>query len=203
MTSRLVTSFRVQALMRWLVAALIGFTAAWSVVFAVSAETRAIGRQGMVATSSPEASAVGAQMLKAGGNAVDAAVAVGFALAVTYPEAGNLGGGGFAVVRTPDGAVVTLDHRERAPFAATQDMFLDAEGRLDSQLSLESHLASGTPGSVDGLLVLHERFGKLSRETVLAPAIAHLARKGFVVIGDPSGSHPRTAARTSPSACVA
>ncbi len=180
MTSRLVTPFRVQALMRWLVAALIGFTAAWSVVFAVSAETRAIGRQGMVATSSPEASAVGAQMLKAGGNAVDAAVAVGFALAVTYPEAGNLGGGGFAVVRTPDGAVVTLDHRERAPFAATQDMFLDAEGRLDSQLSLESHLASGTPGSVDGLLVLHERFGKLSRETVLAPAIA-LARNGFAL----------------------
>ena len=108
--------------------ALIAAVLSWGVVMAASAETRAIGRQGMVATSSPEASAVGAQMLKAGGNAVDAAVAVGFALAVTYPEAGNLGGGGFAVVRAPDGAVVTLDHRERAPFGATQDMFLDAAG---------------------------------------------------------------------------
>ena len=107
-------------------AALIALTLSMGVVFTAMAQSSAVGRQGMVATSSPEASAGGAQILKAGGNAVDAAVAVGFALAVTYPEAGNLGGGGFAVVRAPDGAVITLDHRERAPFGATQDMFLDA-----------------------------------------------------------------------------
>lgn len=174
------TPLRVLAPFRLFGAVLIAAVLFLGVAFAALAESRAVGRQGMVATSSPEASAVGVQILKAGGNAVDAAVAVGFVLAVTYPEAGNLGGGGFAVVRTPDGAVVTLDHRERAPFTATQDMFLDAAGRLDAQLSLESHLASGTPGSVDGLLVLHERFGKLSRARVLAPAV-NLARNGFVL----------------------
>ena len=134
--------------------------------------------RGMVVSSSEEASQVGQDILKNGGNAVDAAVAVGFALAVTYPEAGNLGGGGFAVVRTPKNQIVTLDHRERAPLKARPDMFLAEDGTLDADLSLESHLASGTPGTVDGLLALHERFGRLSRRAVMAPAIA-LAEEGF------------------------
>jgi len=136
--------------------------------------------RGMVVSSSVDASRVGQDILKMGGNAVDAAVAVGFALAVTYPEAGNLGGGGFAVVRTPGDEVFTLDHRERAPLKASAGMFLTETGSLDSNLSLESHLASGTPGTVDGLLVLHERFGRLSWQTVLAPAIT-LAEEGFLL----------------------
>ena len=136
------------------------------------------GKNGMVASRSTLASQVGVDIMKQGGNAVDAAVATAFALAVTYPSAGNIGGGGFVVIRLPSGEVVTQDHRETAPAAAHRDMYLDDDGNEIPGLSRASHLASGVPGSVDGLLLLLERYGELSRQEVIAPAI-QLAKEGF------------------------
>lgn len=138
---------------------------------------------GMVASRSDLASEVGRDIMQAGGNAVDAAVATGFALAVTYPSAGNLGGGGFMLLRLADGETVALDFRETAPAAATREMFQDEEGNVDRQLSLSSHLSSGVPGTVAGLLDALERYGTLSREQVLAPAI-RLAEDGFLLNDD-------------------
>src|SRR5688572_22288033 len=114
----------------------------------------------MVVSGSPIASEVGAEILRRGGNAVDAAVAVGFALAVVHPEAGNIGGGGFMVIRTADGEVRTLDYRETAPGRATRDMYLDPSGR-PTELSVTGHLAAGVPGSVAGLTEAHRRLGRL------------------------------------------
>lgn len=133
----------------------------------------------MVASGSPIASEVGRDIMKAGGNAVDAAVAVGFALAVVHPEAGNIGGGGFMVLRLPDGKVFTLDYRETAPAKASRDMYLDAKGE-PTDLSVYGHLAPGVPGSVAGMLEAHAKYGRLSRAKLLAPAI-RLARDGFVI----------------------
>ncbi|MGA0805553.1 MAG: gamma-glutamyltransferase [Pseudohongiellaceae bacterium] len=144
------------------------------------------GSGGMVASRSDLASEVGSDILAAGGNAVDAAVATAFALAVTYPSAGNLGGGGFLVLATADGKVVTQDHREVAPGAAHRDMFLDAEGNVDRNLAVNSLQSSGVPGSVAGLLDALERYGTMSREQVLAPAI-RLAEEGFVLNADIAG----------------
>lgn len=134
----------------------------------------------MVVSVESHASEVGIEILKAGGNAFDAAAAVGFALAVTHPEAGNLGGGGFCVGLTAAGESFALDFRETAPAAATRDMFLDFDGKPIPGKSMRSHLAAGTPGSVEGLLQLVETRGKLDRRQVLAPAI-RLAREGFPV----------------------
>jgi gamma-glutamyltranspeptidase/glutathione hydrolase len=133
----------------------------------------------MVTANEPLAARIGVDILKAGGNAVDAAVAVGFALAVTYPEAGNLGGGGFLVVRLNDRRVAALDFREVAPAAATRDMYLEPGGEAspDSRIG---HRASGVPGTVAGLLEAHRRYGRLALPDVIAPAI-RLARDGFVV----------------------
>ena len=139
-----------------------------------------LGRNGMVASAHPEASEVGLNILKAGGNAVDAAVAVQFALAVVYPGAGNIGGGGFMVYRGSDGKAYTLDYREKAPGLATQNMYLDSLGNVRQGLSISGHLASGVPGSVDGMAEAHKRFGKLSWAQVLQPAI-DLAAKGFAL----------------------
>lgn len=136
------------------------------------------GSNGMVATAHPEASRVGVDILKAGGNAVDAAVAVQFALAVVYPGAGNIGGGGFMVYRDKTGVAHTLDFREKAPGKATQNMYLDSAGNVRPGLSISGHLASGVPGSVDGMVQAHARFGKLPWQQVLQPAI-DLARRGF------------------------
>ena len=141
------------------------------------------GTHGAIASRSLLASQVGVAVLRDGGNAIDAAVATGFALAVTYPSAGNLGGGGFMVIRLADGTVITNDHREIAPSAATRDMYLDAKGQLVPGLSTASHLAVGVPGTVDGLLDVLQRYGKLPRQQVLAPAIA-LARDGFALTED-------------------
>lgn len=116
--------------------------------------------------------------MSAGGNAVDGAVATAFALAVTCPRAGNIGGGGFAIIRTPQGDIVANDHREKAPGAAHQNMFLDAAGKPVPALSRTSYLAVGVPGTVAGLLDMLERYGRMSREQVLSPAI-RLAKKGF------------------------
>src|SRR5690554_5151715 len=104
-----------------------------------------------VVTAHPEASAVGLQVLKKGGNAVDAAIAVKFALAVVYPNAGNIGGGGFMVYRSNKGEVSSLDFREKAPLAAHRDMYLDKEGNPIENLSIYGHLAAGVPGSVAGM----------------------------------------------------
>ncbi len=137
------------------------------------------GTQGMVATTDIRATRVGIETLQAGGNAIDAAIAVGFALAVVLPEAGNIGGGGFAVVRLADGSTATLDFREMAPLAAVPERFIDAEGRPTDSTRV-GHLASGVPGSVAGFAELHKRYGSLPWEALVAPAI-DLAENGFTV----------------------
>jgi len=135
---------------------------------------------GMVVSAHPEASKIGADILKKGGNAVDAACAVQFALAVSYPVAGNIGGGGFMVIRMDDGKNYTLDYREKAPLKANRNMYLDDKGEAIPGLSLDSHLAVGVPGTVDGMLKAHKRFGRLSFKDVIQPSI-DLAKKGFPV----------------------
>ena len=139
-----------------------------------------VAANGMVASPEPLAAAVGIAILKAGGNAFDATAAVHFALAVTYPTAGNIGGGGFLVGLTAEGDTFALDFRETAPAAATRDMYVDENGEIIPGLSTRTHKAIGVPGTVDGMLKLVERYGNLSREEVLAPAIK-LARDGFPV----------------------
>ncbi|KAA9355097.1 gamma-glutamyltransferase [Larkinella humicola] len=138
------------------------------------------GRNGMVASAHPVASRVGVDILKAGGNAVDAAVAVQFALAVVYPGAGNIGGGGFMVFRDKAGQAYTLDYREKGPEKAHKDMYLDSARNVIPRLSITGHLASGVPGSVAGMVEAHRRFGKLTWAQVLQPAI-ELAEKGVVL----------------------
>jgi gamma-glutamyltranspeptidase/glutathione hydrolase len=133
----------------------------------------------MVASNNELAAEVGAEIMKQGGNAVDAAVATGFALAVTFPEAGNLGGGGYMVIRLADGRVAALDYREVAPLAATHDMYVGANGKLTGE-SLIGPRASGVPGAVAGMLEAHRKYGRLPVAKVLAPAI-RLASEGFVV----------------------
>lgn len=137
------------------------------------------GANAMVVCDAPIASAVGADILRNGGNAVDAAVAVGFALAVVYPEAGNIGGGGFALVRMGDGRTASVDYREMAPARSTRDMYVDATGKV-TEASVVGPLSVGVPGAVAGLLATLDRFGSMSRQAVLAPAI-RLAEEGFVV----------------------
>lgn len=136
-------------------------------------------RRGMVATADSLASAAGLEVLRDGGNAVDAAVAVHFALAVTHPRAGNLGGGGFLVFRGADGEEAALDFREEAPSGATPDMYVDEAGNVTEE-SWTGHLASGVPGSVAGMGAAHERYGSLPWRRLLRPAV-RLARRGFPV----------------------
>lgn len=135
-------------------------------------------RNGMVVSASPFASKVGLDILKKGGNAVDAAVAVQFALAVVYPNAGNIGGGGFMVYRAVDGSSNTLDFREKAGAAASRDMYLDQSGAPIVDKSLYGQLAAGVPGSVAGMVTAHEKYGKLPWAALVEPAIL-LARNGF------------------------
>lgn len=132
----------------------------------------------MVASNDSLATAAGVTILERGGNAVDAAIATAFALAVTHPEAGNIGGGGFMIVRNADGTTAALDFRERAPAAATRDMF--TRTGVPRNASTHTHLAAGVPGSVAGMLAALDRFGTISRQQAIAPAIA-LARDGFIV----------------------
>jgi gamma-glutamyltranspeptidase/glutathione hydrolase len=124
------------------------------------------------------ASRAGVEVMQAGGNAVDAAVATGFALAVVHPQAGNLGGGGFLLLRTASGEVHFIDYREKAPAAATENMYLDAQGNVIPDLSVVGYKAIGVPGSVAGLVYAEKRYGKLTLKKVIAPAIT-LARNGF------------------------
>ncbi len=138
------------------------------------------GRNGMVASSEPLASQAGVEILQAGGNAVDAAVAVGFALAVTFPQAGNLGGGGFMLIRMASGDAIVIDYREEAPAAATRTMYQDARGNLIPGSSTMGARAAGVPGTVMGLSMAEEKYGRLGLARVMAPAI-RLARNGFPV----------------------
>ena len=137
-----------------------------------------LGTDGMVVSEAPEAAKVGAMVLANGGNAVDAAVAIHFALAVAYPQAGNLGGGGFMLIRMADGTSEALDFRETAPAAASRNMFIGADGKPDRRLSTQSLLASGIPGSVAGMGLAHERHGTLNWGQLLKPA-CDLAWQGF------------------------
>lgn len=137
-------------------------------------------RNGLVVSAHPEASRVGLEILKKGGNAIDAAVAVQFALAVVYPNAGNIGGGGFLVYRSSKGEVAALDYREKAPAGASRNMYLDPSGEPIKEKSLYGHLAAGVPGSVDGMIKAHSRFGKLKWADLLEPAVK-LATKGFTL----------------------
>ena len=135
---------------------------------------------GMVVSAQHLASDAGAAVLRAGGNAIDAAVAVGYALAVTHPCCGNLGGGGFMLIHLADGRDTFLNFREKAPLAATANMYLDSDGEPIAARSVDGYLAVGVPGTVMGLETARERYGTLPRATLLAPAIA-LARDGFIL----------------------
>lgn len=145
----------------------------------VDAHEPVFARKGMVVAQEPLAADVGIAVLKSGGNAVDAAVAVGFALAVTYPYAGNIGGGGFMLIRMADGRTTFIDFREKAPLKASRDMYLDAEGKLTRD-SLVGWRAAGVPGTVRGLELAQKKYGQKSWGDLLQPAI-DLAAKGFPV----------------------
>ena len=152
------------------------FPAAWPYK---AGHAAVFGQHAMVATDAPLASQAGVEILQRGGNAVDAAVAVGFAMAVVFPEAGNIGGGGYMVIRMADGRMAALDYREIAPLAATRDMYLDEHGNLTDK-SVVGPLASGVPGAVAGLTAALAKYGTMSLADVMAPAI-RFAEQGFVV----------------------
>ncbi len=142
---------------------------------------------GMVVSAYPEASVAGAEVLSAGGNAVDAAIATGLALAVTHPAAGNIGGGGFMVIRFPDGSSTAIDFREKAPLRAHPEMFVGEDGEYSSRIHHRSHLAVGVPGTVAGFALAHERYGRAEWSGLVEPAVG-LARDGFVVSERLAGS---------------
>ena len=157
-------------------------------------------RHGMVVAQEAHAARIGLAVLERGGNAVDAAVATGFAMAVTYPRAGNIGGGGYMVIRLGERQRgqrnIAIDYRETAPAAATREMFLDEKGNADPRKSRDSALAIGVPGTVAGLALAHQRYGsgRLTLAELIAPAIA-LAREGFAVEDDIADSLPRARVR--------
>lgn len=165
---------------RWIVAAIV------SVSFVTFSPARAASvapvaaENGMVVSAQHLATQVGVDVLKRGGNAVDAAVAVGYALAVVYPAAGNLGGGGFMTIQLADGRKTFLDFRETAPKAATANMYLDKDGNVIKGISTKGHLAVGVPGSVSGMEYAREKYGTMKRADLLAPAI-QLAEQGFAL----------------------
>jgi len=141
-------------------------------------------QNGMVVSAEKFATLAGLEVLKEGGNAVDAAVTVGFTLAVTFPRAGNIGGGGFMLVHLNEGSkTVAIDYREKAPKAATKDMFLDKDGNVDNYKARNSILSVGVPGTVAGLTLALENYGTISLQRALKPAI-ELARQGFPVTGE-------------------
>jgi len=139
-----------------------------------------VADNGMVVSAHPQSSIIGVKILKAGGNAIDAAVATEFALAVCYPEAGNIGGGGFMVIRLNDSKTEVIDYREKAPLSAARDMYLDKTGNVIAGLSTDTHLASGVPGTVDGMITAHSKYGVLGFKDVIQPAI-DLAESGFPI----------------------
>ena len=154
--------------------------ALFSVTARAAAPPPVEAEHGMVVTAQHLATDVGVQVLKNGGNAVDAAVAVGYTLAVVYPTAGNIGGGGFMTIRMRDGKTDFLDFRERAPLAAKKDMYLDDKGNIVKGASTNGYLAVGVPGSVMGFETAREKYGTKSRQDLMAPAIRY-AREGFTL----------------------
>jgi len=142
-------------------------------------DKQAFGSNAMVVSAHPLATKVGKEILASGGNAVDAAIAVQFALAVTYPVAGNIGGGGFMVIRMKDGTTQTLDFREAAPSTAYETMYQDDEGKVIADLSRKGHLAAGVPGVVDGMIKAHHQYGSLQPFSKLIDPAIQLAKEGF------------------------
>ena len=156
-------------------------------------------QHGMVVTVHSIASQVGADILQSGGNAVDAAVATGFALAVVHPPAGNIGGGGFMLIRMADGKTHFLDYREKAPAAATRDMYLDSQGNVIPGASEIGYKSIGVPGSVAGMVFAEQKYGKLSLKQVMAPAIK-LAREGYALTwGEAADMHDEGLAKFAES----
>jgi len=151
------------------------------IVFSCNETNRAtIYKNGMVSSAHPIASKIGIDILKKGGNAFDAAIAVHFALSVVYPNAGNIGGGGFLVYRLDNGEVGTLDFREKAPNSSSADMYLDDKGNVIPGLSSIGGLAVGVPGTISAIFEIHNKFGSLPIEELFKPSI-ELAQKGFLV----------------------
>lgn len=164
------------------------------VIITVACQPQKVERyQGLVADSAvvvcahPVASQIGVDILRKGGNAVDAAVAVQLALTVAFPEAGNIGGGGFMILREANGKVATLDFREHAPAKAFRDMYLDSAGNVIDKLSTKGALASGIPGSIDGMVEMHKKYGKLPWKDLVQPAI-DLALNGIVLTKREAGN---------------
>ncbi len=147
-------------------------------VYATGGRKPVYAKNGMVVSTSMRASEVGRDILKQGGNAIDAAVATAFALAVVWPSAGNIGGGGFIIYHGDDGMVTAFDFREKAPLAANRDMYLGEDGKVYKNINDDSLLAVGVPGTVAGLYLAHQRLGKLSWAEVVKPAV-ELAKNGF------------------------
>ena len=148
----------------------------------------AIGEQAMVCTAHPLATKVGVDILRQGGNAVDAAIAVQFALAVVYPVAGNIGGGGFMIYRASDGSLDALDFREKAPATASRDMYLDSTGQVIDGLSFDGHLAAGVPGTVDGMVKAFDRYSQLKNWALLIDPAIQLAEAGFQITAAQAGN---------------
>lgn len=144
------------------------------------AQTGLVSSKAMVVSAREEASQIGIEIMKKGGNAFDAMCATELALAVSYPYAGNIGGGGFMVYRKANGDVGALDYREKAPLQASKDMYLDKNGNVIPNLSVDGALAVGVPGTIAGVFAVHEKFGKLPMEEIMKPVIA-LAKKGIIV----------------------
>ncbi|MCI0622469.1 MAG: gamma-glutamyltransferase [Acidobacteria bacterium] len=159
---------------------LVGACPTPSPIFRAASKSPVHAKHGMVASAEKRASQIGIDMLKKGGNAVDAAVAVGFALAVTHPTAGNLGGGGFMMIRFAGGETVCIDYRETAPAAAGREVYVDSSGQVVPKASTEGYRASGVPGTPAGLCLAQKKYGRLSLKEVMQPAI-DLAEKGFPV----------------------
>jgi len=161
-----------------IIALLLSYSCKQQTVLPIETGFGITAENGMVVSAHPEASVIGTQILRDGGNAIDAAAATGFALAVCYPNAGNIGGGGLLVLRNSDGSVNALDYREKAPLAADRDMFLDNDDKVVKGLSTSTRLASGVPGSVAGLCEAHAKYGLLDFNDIIQPAI-DLAYNGF------------------------
>ncbi|MGX1319876.1 gamma-glutamyltranspeptidase/glutathione hydrolase [Bradyrhizobium sp. USDA 377] len=169
-----------QTNVRWMTAAVVSICLVTSSLARAASVAPVAAENGMVVSAQHLATQVGVEVLKRGGNAVDAAVAVGYALAVVYPAAGNLGGGGFMTIQLADGRKTFLDFRETAPKGATANMYLDKDGNVIKGISTKGHLAVGVPGSVSGMEYAREKYGTMKRADLLVPAI-QLAEQGFVL----------------------
>src|ERR1700684_1798271 len=191
--------FRNKSLIRLLMAAVVMFGAVFGSAGALGSTEPVHAPHGIVVSVQELASRAGVEIMQAGGNAVDAAVATGFALAVVHPAAGNIGGGGFMLIRMAGGETHFLDYREMAPAAATRDMYLDGQGNVIPGASDIGYKAIGVPGSVAGMVYAEQKYGKLTLKQVIAPAI-QLARGGYVLTWEEAADlHDRHLAEFSDS----